>query len=200
MRLRRTAILAILFCFVAGCASTIIRSTRRAPDFHNAQIRRVMVVGVFKDPSLRKAFEEEFVRQWKARGVDAVSGLDVLPSTATLYKVGIAPVAKVQGFDTVLVARVLERRPMGPGEPATLHVDPESQNAAENLNSALQALLAPSGVTNSYELASVETSLYDVTAGLRFWSATSETKITRKMSEQIPSLVRLILKRIYQTA
>src|SRR5690349_12910332 len=93
---RTLATIATFLWGLCACASTTIRSTDRAPDFHVEAIRRVMVIGVSQNQELRKAFEKEFVRQWRARGVDAVASFDILPSTASLERMDVTPFAKAQ--------------------------------------------------------------------------------------------------------
>ena len=46
---------------------------------HEGHPRKVMVIGVAKDPANRKFFEDEFVRQLKARDTDAIASYTVLP-------------------------------------------------------------------------------------------------------------------------
>ena len=101
-----------------ACTFTSMRSVQRAPNFRSAAIHRVLIIGHFKDQPLRKLFEEEFVRQWSRRGVQAFSSLEVLPSSAPLTEEVVAPIAKERGFDTLLVSRLIERQTIHPGEPA----------------------------------------------------------------------------------
>src|SRR4029077_13444233 len=102
--------LLVLAELLAACASTTIRSIHRSSDFRSDRIRQVLVIGMLQDQIIRKALEEEFVRQWSLRGVRAVSSLAILPSSTTLDKAGIAPIAKAQGFDSVLVIHLLEKK------------------------------------------------------------------------------------------
>src|SRR5258708_38604103 len=102
----------------AACALTTMRSIQHAPDFRSTRIHRVLVIGDFENQSIRKSFEEEFVRQWSRYGVQAVSSLEVLPASAPLTRDRVATVDKARGFDKVLVARVLERKMIEPGAPA----------------------------------------------------------------------------------
>ena len=182
-----------------GCASTHIRSIHRAPRFQSADIRRVLVIGVVKDQSLRKAFEDEFVREWRAHGVKAVSSLESLPSSVPLSKAGIEPLARAEGYDTVLVTRILNKKKVDAGEPATPYVTHESDEDIQNVNTALQILLAPPVYMSDYDLATIETNLYNVVSEQRVWSGTTETAVMGKIPKLIPPFVKLILKRLYET-
>src|SRR5258706_2905443 len=139
----QTLKLCVLLCagLFTGCALTTLRSVHRTPDFRASSIRHVLVIGHFENQTNRKIFEEEFVRQWSRRGVQAESSLAVLPSSTTLNKANVAPIAKARGFDTVLVSRLLERKTIRPGEPAVPSIEPSSQSDMKDLNAAWKVLL-----------------------------------------------------------
>ncbi len=140
----QTLKLCVLLCagLFTGCALTTLRSVHRTPDFRASSIRHVLVIGHFENQTNRKIFEEEFVRQWSRRGVQAESSLAVLPSSTTLNKANVAPIAKARGFDTVLVSRLLERKTIRPGEPAVPSIEPSSQSDMKDL---LESLVGSSG-------------------------------------------------------
>jgi len=183
---------------LAACASTNMISIRRKPSFQSDKIHHVLVIGLIKDQNLRKTFEEEFVRQWSGYGVKAVSSLDVLPSTTPLNNIGVAPIAKAQGFDAVIVTRLLNKKKITAGEPAIPYVVPDSADDAQNGNTILKVLLAPPVSVSDYDLATVESNLYDVASEQRVWSGISETKEMKAIPKLIPPFVKLILKRLYE--
>jgi len=165
---------------------TTLRQVQRAPDFRSARVRHVLVIGHFNNPANRKTFEEEFVRQWRRRGVHAESSLDVLPSYTTLTKEEVAPIAKARGFDTVLVARLLERKTIRPGEPAVPTIQPPTQRDPQDVKAVWDVLLAPPVSTNEFDLVTVETNLYDVASERRLWSGWTETEVMKKIPKLIP--------------
>jgi hypothetical protein len=179
------ALLVSAFLFTA-CAYTTMRS-----------IHRVLVIGHFSNQAIRKSFEEEFVRQWRRHGVQAVSSLDVLPPSTPLTKDEVAPIAKTQGFDTVLVTRLLERKTIHPGEPAVPTIEPPSPSDLPDSDTAWHVLLAPPVSISEFDLVTVETTLYDVASERRVWVGWSETEVMNKIPKLIPPFVKLILKHLY---
>ncbi len=175
-----------------------MRSIQHAPDFRSTRIHRVLVIGDFENQSIRKSFEEEFVRQWSRYGVQAVSSLEVLPASAPLTRDRVAPVAKARGFDTVLVARVLERKKIEPGEPAIPTIEPPSQGELQDSNAVWAVLMAPPVSAREFNLVTVETTLCDVTSGRLLWSGWSETEEMTKIPKLIPPFVKIILKHLYE--
>src|SRR5258708_15693699 len=108
----RKALVGVLLAstgILPACASTNLQQVQRATDYRVARIHKVLVVCVTQKPGVRSRWENEFVRQWKARGVDAAASAKMLPAGVTLDKAGIAPFATGQGFDSVLVMRFLQR-------------------------------------------------------------------------------------------
>jgi hypothetical protein len=190
-------LLSAILC--AACASTYLRSIERAHDFRSASMRHVLVIGNFENQTNRKSFEEEFVRQWSRYGVQAVASLDVLPSSAPITKDVVAPIAKARGFDTVLVARILERKTIHPGEPAVPTMGTPPPGDLQSSNSIWQVLLAPPVSTSEFTLVTVETNLYDVVSDKKVWSGTSETQVMGKIPKLIPPFVKLVLRDLYAT-
>jgi hypothetical protein len=63
----------------AGCASTELVNQWSNPAYTSPSFKRVMVIGVTRQASIRRNFEDEFVTQLKAVGVDAVPSYQYIP-------------------------------------------------------------------------------------------------------------------------
>jgi hypothetical protein len=73
--------LSVTFGFT-GCATTTkIVNQWVSPDYGSPRFRRIMVIGVSKQPSIRRTFEDEFVAKLNAAGVDAVPSYRYIPRT-----------------------------------------------------------------------------------------------------------------------
>ena len=182
-------ILAVSAGFFYGCATTTLQSVQRAPDFNAGQIHRVLVVCVTRTAGLRNLVESEFVRQWKKRGVDATPSAKVLSDGVTLDKAGIASFAKAQGFNTVLVTRLVKRESIEAQTP---------ENA--NLTQEVKAVVASPEYGMDYEVALVSSNLYDVATEKRVWSGITQTLVTGGAPSRIRAYVKLILKNLYEPA
>lgn len=189
---------------LSSCASTTMESVQRAPDFHITQIRKILIVGITQTPGVRELFEDEFVRQWKDRGVDAVASSTILPADVTLDKAGVEPVAKARGFDSVLVTRVLKRQAIKPqvaGAPggSTIGTPEEDQS---NLTNYIHAVVASpeygaeSGIV--YQVAVLSTNIYNVATEQKVWSGTTQTLVTGDIPKLVRPFIKVILKNIYQ--
>ncbi len=184
----------------SACASTNMQTIERTPDFQSSRIHKVLVVCVIQTPGSRNRFENEFVRQWRARGVEAVASSDVLPVGVTLDKAGIAPFAKTQGFDSVLVTRPLKR---GRIQPEFVH--PKSEitppaSADSNLTKDVQAVVASPEYGTDFEVVVVGSNLYEVATEKRLWSGITDTLLTGDVPKRARTFAKVILKNIYQPA
>src|SRR5258708_5481764 len=164
------------FLFFAGCVTTALRTVQRDPAFQSGAIRRVLVISLSPNPERRRAIEDEFVRQWQSRGVTAVASYFALEKGTPLDKPHVAPLAKDQGFDTVLVSRLVGRGKIDPQIPAW-DFDTELSTSARALSKDYPVLVASPAYSPTYEQAVVITNVYNVAAQKKLWSGTSQTLI-----------------------
>jgi hypothetical protein len=185
------------FLLLTGCATTAVRTIERDPSYRSGAIRRVLVVSLSQKPERRRAIEDEFVRQWQVRGVTAVASYFALDEGTPLDKAHVAPLAKEQGFDTVLVARLAGRGRIDPQIP-TWDFETELSTSARALSKDYPVLVASPGNSPQYEQAVVITSVYNIAAQKKIWSATSQTLITASFPKLVQTYVKEILKALYQ--
>jgi hypothetical protein len=77
----RRVLLALLALTAAGCASTTLDGTWTWPEFAGKRLQgTVMVVGVARDDTVRRIYEDTMVAQLAARGVTAVRSYETVPT------------------------------------------------------------------------------------------------------------------------
>jgi len=187
---------------LAGCASTTLRSERRAPDFDSSRIRKVLVVSIASTHEIRSAVEEEFVRQWKDRQVDAVSSAKVFPVDVPLSKADLSVFASAHGFDSVLISRLMSRKDVDKDvEVKTIGEKETPQMAAEEnqkMSEYVQSVLVASPEDNiNYQVAVLNTALFAVPSEKRLWSGVTQTLLTGDVTKAIRPFVKVILKNLY---
>jgi len=183
---------------LAACGSTKMKFSYRAPGFEAVGIHKVLVVGVFKSPDVRKAFEKDCVRQWESRGVQAIAGLDVLPRGMPLSQVGVASFAKAQGIDSVLVSRFISREKI---EAPIAHPSEQSGMMIEedaNLDPYFQGIESSPEYHENYDQVTIKTTVFSVPTGQRLWSATTQTLVTSRFLKNVDSFVKVILRTLYE--
>jgi len=183
---------------LAGCATTTVYKTEPEPGFKSENIHKVMIISLSKRTDVRLAVEDEFVRQWKKRGVQAVASHDALPFGTPLEKTHVAPVAKQQGFDSVLVSRLLGVQKIDPNI-RNQEFDVESSSAAGKLDDYFDAVVASPQYAQNYQLAAVTANLYQVSTEKKVWSATTQTLVEQDLPKQIGEYVSVVLKTLYKS-
>ena len=78
-RLVMLAVALALVALAAGCASSLVVNQWSNPEYAAPHFNRIMVIGITKQPSIRRTFEDEFVARLKEKGVDAVPSYQFLP-------------------------------------------------------------------------------------------------------------------------
>jgi hypothetical protein len=68
-RISWASVLGVMTLVLAACASTSLTNSWRDPAYTGPQLKKVMVMGVSTQPSVRRVFEDEFVNELEAAGV-----------------------------------------------------------------------------------------------------------------------------------
>jgi hypothetical protein len=191
IRLGATCIV-LAAALLAACASTSLVNQWKSPDYTGGPMRKVMVVGVAKQPGVRRVFEDEFVTKLKAAGVEAIPsytqiGDDVLADPAAVEQA----VAKL-GADGVMVTRLVKRDKetqvtggyYGPVAPMGLH---------GWYSSAWAGYYEPATVYQ-YDVVTLETSLYSPQQSKLVWSGTTETFAPTDVKKETAGYAQLIIE------
>ena len=107
---RRRATLALLAAAaLAGCAAPTVLSTQwmNPQAAGRPPMRSILVMGITKDPTNRRVFEDQMVAQLAARGVKAVPSYQFAPNAGAVEQVKLEQVVKEAGVAGVLLTRVV---------------------------------------------------------------------------------------------
>ena len=106
---RRRAATLLAAALLAGCAAPTVLNTQWAnPQFAGKPpLRSVLVMGITKDPTNRRVFEDQMVAQLAARGVKAVPSYQFAPNPGAVEQVKLEQVVKEAGVAGVLLTRVV---------------------------------------------------------------------------------------------
>jgi len=104
MTTRLMSVLLGVATLAAGCASTQMTDTWTAPEAKGAELSKVAVIAMAKDPGLRRMAETTAAQNLV--GAQAVPGYQVLGDTDLKDKDAVQEKLKSQGFQAVLLMRV----------------------------------------------------------------------------------------------
>jgi hypothetical protein len=99
--------LAVALGLTACAASTKIVNQWVSPDYTSPRFRKIMVIGVSKQASIRRTFEDEFVTQLKAAGVEAVPSYLYIPEDGQVEESRLQAAVKQAGANAVIITRLV---------------------------------------------------------------------------------------------
>jgi len=184
----------ILAAGLAGCAATTpIVSEWRNPKYAAApSARRVLVGGLGGETSIRRNFEDEFVAQLRAAGVEALPSYRYLPEEEKLDEAKLKEAAKKAGADAVLFAR-------------SVSVEQKTQYSPSYFPSPWFGVYGPHvgatwhgpyGAPSAYRYQEYtsETTLYDIAKNEVVWTATLKTREPEDVKAAIKTYVQTVVK------
>jgi hypothetical protein len=149
-----------------------------------------MVIGISKKPLNKRLFEDEFVRQLKARGTNAVASYTVVPDGKQSDREILAATMKEQGADAVLISRLVSKKTVHIFIPGAIISDYPNYYGtwAEYYKYGLEDMDSP-GYMAEERFALMEANLYDAGDNKLIWSASSETEVQGSNQSQINSFI-----------
>jgi Ni,Fe-hydrogenase III small subunit len=178
---------------LGGCASTQLNSVWKDPAYQ-AHPKKIMVVGVAKNPMKRRIFEDEFVVQLKARGTDAIASYTVLADKKQEDQEAIAARVKELGADTVLITRLVSKKTVKVYVPGTPYLPPSYYGRwYDYYGYGYQHMYSP-GYVAEEQFAVMETNLYDADKDNLIWASNSETEISGSDQDRIREYIGIMVK------
>jgi hypothetical protein len=149
-----------------------------------------MVGGPSGNATVRCSFEDEFVVQLRAAGVDALPSYRYLPEEQAIDEDKLKQAAEKAGVDAVLFPRSLhteQKTKIGPSFPFSFGV------FGSNVGASWSGPAGSASVTRYKEYTS-ETVLYDIGKNDLVWSATIKTTEPENLQTAIKSYVEAVMK------
>jgi predicted transcriptional regulator len=177
---------------LSACASTQLTSVWKDPSYQTRPAR-ILVIGVARSPLNRRLFEDEFVRQLKSRGTDAIASYTVLSDEQQGNQADIAKKVAELGADTVLITRLVSKKVVQVYVPGTPYYPPPFYDTWPNYYAyGYRYMYTPGYITND-EYAVIETNLYDAKNDKLIWAASSETGINDSDKNLIKSYIKVMV-------
>ena len=195
MQFSRVFILAltVTFCFT-GCATTTkIVNQWVNPDYGSPRLRRIIVVGVSKQPSIRRTFEDEFVAKLKSAGVDAVPSYLFIPEDGQVEEARLQEAVKRANADAVIITRLVRVEKKTEVSPGFYQPAPAvTLGYYGGYSAAWLGYYEPPRIYQ-YDVYISETSLYDVNGNQLVWTGTVETSAPGAINKEIARYVDIVI-------
>ena len=191
MRFRSLYVLLALAALVSGCQSTSIRSAWFDTDFAGPPFRKVMVVGDIGTTAGARTFEDDFAARLRAAGVEAIAGHTVKLDDPDVTEASFVAAVANSGAQGLLLVRLLG-------------VDTRTQVSTTMVPGGMAWGRGPWGgmhtrttfpvqQVSQYDLAAVETKLFDVQGKQLIWAGTTSTLNPRSVARETPGFADLII-------
>ncbi len=177
---------------LSGCSTaTPIVSEWRNPAYASGPFKRIMVGGPSGETSVRRNFEDEFVVQLQAAGIDGLASYRYIPENEGIDENKLKQAAQTARADAVLFARSLkmeQKTNFGPTFPYL-----SFGIFGSNVGASWSGLPGASGAYRYNEYTS-ETTVYDVAKNELVWTGTIKTTEPENMQTAIKSYVEAVMK------
>ena len=176
--MNRVSIAAAIGCvsILCGCASSDrVVKTYEDPDFTGRAFANVLVVGVHQNATTRRRFESAVAEAIRARGAAASPSLNFMLSTDDLSRDSLLTIVKREGFDAVLVTRLLDAQVRVENREGRSTAEAQRRNdivLADFFRYDYIEYKDPM-VSNTVSTVILATDLYDVASESKIWSVES---------------------------
>jgi hypothetical protein len=190
VKIRSLMVLLVLVALVSGCQSTSIRSAWFDTDFAGPPFHKIIVVGSINSVTDGRVFEDIFAERLRAAGVEGVRGYTVIPDDA-------------RGSDEAFVAAVVNSGAQGLLLVRLLGVETRTQVTTTMVSGGMgwgrgtwggpTRTMVPVQQISQYDVAAVETKLFDVPTKELVWAATTTTFSPRSVAQETPAFADLVI-------
>jgi len=193
----------ILFMVMLGsCSKTTLSGSWRNPDYLKT-VKTVYIVGVSRQETLRRIFEDEFRRQLEKYGIRAFSSYRDLDNVQDVGQDFIMEQVRASSAEALLMTRILGKRTeevVHPGRiygpdflPWGYYPRPYYRNYWDFYERRYDMIYEPARVSR-FEVITLESNLYDAATGELIWSAQLETVREGTMEELIRDFIEVVTK------
>ena len=184
------AFLTSIALVLVACASTSLTNSWSSPDYKGPALKRLLVVGISNQPALRRTFEDEFVKDLKAVGVDAVASYNFIAEDGQAEEARVNQAVKQAGADGVLITRFVRvdvNTQVTPAYPPMMGMGYYGGYAG-----AWGGFYDPPMVTQTDTLV-LDTNLYSVDESHLLWSGTTQTFAPTSLKQNMPGFAKVII-------
>lgn len=195
----------------SACSTTTVVGSWKNPDY-TGTIRKIYIVGIAKQETSRRIFEDEFRRKLESYGVVGMPSYKDLAETHSASMETLAAHVSKAGADSVLMTRIVSKRTeevITPGRvttygggpyynyPQPYTPDPYYHHWGSYYDRSYDTIYEPPMVTQ-LQIATIEANLYEAKSGELIWSAQLDTVMKADMQKQIADFIEAVTKDLRQ--
>lgn len=192
-----TTLVYVFVFFLFGCgARNKVTESWKDPSFTGPVKGRVLAVGVARNDTIRRLFEDSLVANLKAENVDGVSSYTIDDDGVEPTKAAIRVVVKQSGASFVLVTHVagsVEKSQYFPAVGATF-VNPGYYGGLYSYYPQVYNYVYMPAQIYDTEIVTLETGLYDASNGQLIWIGRSNAVNPEMTKKYYTSLTELFVR------
>ena len=190
-RIAVRAAFTLITLVMAACAATTLTNSWKSPDYKGQGLKKLLVVGVSKEGAVRRIFEDGFVEQIKAAGVDAVASYTLIPGDGQATEAQLTQAVKEAGADGTLITRLVRVDVQAQAFYPAMGVGYHRAYAGAWAGGYGGYYDAP--VMSQTDTVVLETSLFGVDESKLLWSGTTQTFAPTSIKENLPGFAKVII-------
>ena len=187
---------AAVFClFLTSCSSTKVLSSWIDPGMKNYHVSDVLIIGISRDNTTQRLFEDTFVENLAAANVRAeasykTAGWDIKPNRQAIE----AAIAKT-GAKSVMITRLVNKETQTNYYPGSVHYVPSPfYNGMYGYYGRVYQVVHRPPMTTTSQIAYLESNLYDVATEKLIWSAQSKVVNPVITKEEFEDFVKVLIE------
>ena len=192
MNVRSIFLWAALLALLSGCQSTSIRSAWFDTDFTGPPLRKIVVAGSVSGVADGRLVEDTFVEKLRAAGVDAIAGHSIRLDDPKLPEASFDAAVMNTGAQGLLLVNLLDVDTRTQVMTTMVHGGMGWGRGTWGWGSATRTMV-PVQEVRQYDIATVETKLFDVKTKQLVWAATTSTFNPRSVARESPAFADLII-------
>lgn len=179
----------LLILTIAGCASVSVVNQWRDPSFAGPPATNFVVVGIARSDTTRRVFEDTFVSQLRAAGVQAQPAYTQIEAGES-GSVKLTDLVRASHADAVLTTRVQRVQ-------QKVNVSPGSYYGGYGgFYGWYGSAWASSPTVTQYEVVTLETNVWDANSGKLVWAATTQRVASPDIPEVTTQLAQALIPRM----
>lgn len=184
---------ALAAAILAGCASnTQMKGVWVNPEAGNrAPASKVLVIGINRDATARRIYEDAVVAQLAARGIEAQPSYNLLPELGPTPPQGIEMAVRNTGVDAVLVSRTVRVT-------TDIRVTPGYTYGHAGFHGMWGGAFSTAPDVYTVQNVEVESGLFDVNDLTLLWSGSSTTNPTFSMQRTIDEFATVLIEALVE--
>jgi len=201
-KFQRTMGMTVILLLIAACSSTTMSGSWSDPAF-TKKIKNVYIIGIAKNETSRRIFEDTFAQQLTVQGVKAVSSYADLPNSQAANRETIIQRMTADGCDSVLLTKLIGTRKetvTSPGRVSGYNSSPYYGGRGSYYNSwgsyygrRTDVVYTPATSTD-FVILTIESVLYDLATEEMIWSGQLETIVEDNLEKMVQDFVHIVSK------